>query len=295
MIELRDLSILSALARHRHFARAAQECNMSQPAFSMRIRNLEERLGLSLVRRGNRFQGLTEEGDMIVRRARRLLDEARALEQEISSCRGEVTGVLTIGVVPTATAFAAKVVNQLHQAHPRLLTRLEVTNSLAIQQQLYDGSLDAGITYADSIGGDIVSVHPLYDESYVLLAPTGMVKDFTDSISWTEIEPLPLSLLEPQMQNRRIIDRLFEEQEIRPRILSEATGFMSAMIMAREGTVATILPQTLCEALGPIEGTRALRLVDPEPVRPICLATLLRSPELTTVRVLREAVEMLDQ
>lgn len=293
MIELRDLSILSSLARHRHFARAAQDCNMSQPAFSMRIRNLEERLGLSLVRRGNRFQGLTEEGEMIVRRARRLLDESRALEQEISAFKGQVTGILQIGVVPTATAFAAKVVNALHQAHPRLVTRLEVTNAQAIQQQLYDGSLDAGITYADSIGREMVDVVPLYDESYVLMAPLAMVRDFEDTISWAELEPLPLSLLEPQMQNRRILDRLLDEQGVRPNVMSESSGFMSAMIMAREGSVATILPKALVDALGPIEGTRVLRLVEPEPARPICLATLHRTPELSTVKVLRAAIDTL--
>lgn len=69
MFEIRDLQLLSALARHRHFAKAAEECGISQPAFSMRIRNLEDRLGVSIVRRANRFQGLTEEGEMIVRRA----------------------------------------------------------------------------------------------------------------------------------------------------------------------------------------------------------------------------------
>ncbi len=293
MIELRDLKILSALARHRHFARAAQECNMSQPAFSMRIRNLEERLGLSLVRRGNRFQGLTAEGEMIVRRARRMLDEARALEQDISSARGEVTGILKLGVVPTATAFAAKVVNSLYLSHPRLLTQLEVTNSHTIQQQLYDGSLDAGITYADSIGRDMVELLPLYDESYMLLAPLHMVNDFDDTIAWAEIEHLPLSLLSPKMQNRRIVDHILEEQGLRPRVITEASGFMAALIMARGGTLATIVPRALIESLGVPEGTRALSLVDPETVKPICLATLQRNPELTSVRVLRATIDTL--
>ncbi len=288
MIELRDLKLLSTLARHKHFARAAQECGMSQPAFSMRIRNLEERLGLPLVRRGNRFQGLTEEAEMIVRRARSLLDDARALEQEISAFRGEVTGVLVIGVVPTATAYAAKVVNRLHETHPRLLARFEVTNSLAIQQGLYDGTMDAGITYADSIGRELVTVQSLYDESYVLFAPEHMVAAYGDTITWAQVGTLPLSLLEPQMQNRSILDRIFQEQGIRPDVMSESTGFMSAMIMAREGSVATILPLALIDAIGPIQGTRVLRLVDPEPSKPICLVTLDRQPELTTVKVLKE-------
>lgn len=288
MIELRDLQVLVELSRHRHFAKAAQECGMSQPAFSMRIRNLEDRLGISIVRRANRFQGLTEEGEMIVRRARDILDDARALEQEISAARGEVAGALVLGVVPTATAYAARVVDRLHQAYPLVQARIEVTTSLSIQERLYDGTIDAAVTYADSLGQDLVTVLPLYDETYVLLAPADLVADTVTQISWEAAAQLPLSLLVPDMQNRRILDRIFEEQDLKPEIVSESNGFMSSMILAREGSAATILPRALVDALGRIEGTRVLPLVGADHAKPICLAALDRTPELTTLRALRD-------
>ena len=72
--------------RHHHFAKAAEKCGISQPAFSMRIRNLEDRLGVSIVRRAIRFQGLIEEGDMILQRARSILDDTKALEQQVLGC-----------------------------------------------------------------------------------------------------------------------------------------------------------------------------------------------------------------
>jgi len=290
MIELKDLQLLTALARHRHFAKAADACNMSQPAFSMRIRSLEDKLGLSIVRRGNRFQGLTGEGQMIVDRARGILDDAKALDQEIAAARGEVTGALVIGAVPTATSYAAKLIDQLHQAHPRLLVRLEITTSLTIQQGLYDGTLDAGVTYSDSVVQENMSLLPLYDETYVLLATRDMLGTHAMSISWADAAKLPLSLLEPQMQNRRILDRIFADLDLRPEVMSESTGFMASMVMARGGSVATILPRALVEALGPIEGTLALPLVDPEPARPICLASVERQPELTTLRALKSVI-----
>ncbi|MFW8637541.1 LysR family transcriptional regulator [Cribrihabitans pelagius] len=290
MIELRDLQLLTALARHQHFAKAAQDCGMSQPAFSMRIRNLEERLEVSIVRRANRFQGLTEEGMMIVRRARSILDDAKALEQEIAAARGEVTGTLVLGVVPTATAWAARLADRLHQAHPRILARIEVTTSMAIQQRLYDGTIDAGITYGDSMGRELVTVQPLYEESYVLMAPEAMVAGRGASISWAEAAELPLSLLDQQMQNRRILDRIFADLGLKPRIVSESSGFMASIVLAREGTSATILPRALPEALGTLGGTRVLALEAPEQARPICIATLDRTPELTTLRALKEVV-----
>ena len=106
MLDLKDLQCLNALARHKHFARAANECGVSQPAFSMRIRKIEERLGASIVKRGNRFQGLTQEGEAIVRHARKIMDDVKLLEQEVRSAKGEITGALTVGVIPTALGFA---------------------------------------------------------------------------------------------------------------------------------------------------------------------------------------------
>ena len=290
MIELKDLQVLMALSRRQHFAKAAQDCGMSQPAFSMRIRNLEEKLGISIVRRANRFQGLTAEGEMIVRRARTILDDAKALEQEISAARGEVAGALILGVVPTATTYAAQVVDRVNQAYPLIQARIEVTTSLIIQQRLYDGTIDAGITYSDSLGQDLVTVHPLYDESYVLLAPENLVAGDAVGITWAEVADLPLSLLVPEMQNRRILDRIFDELGLRPEIVSESNGFMASIVLARSGSAATILPRALIDALGDLEGTRALPLTDPEQTKPICLATLDRQPELTTVSALREVV-----
>lgn len=290
VIELKDMQLLIALAHHRHFAKAAEACNMSQPAFSMRIRGLEERLGLSIVRRGNRFQGLTGEGQMIVDRARSILDGAKALEQEIHAARGEVTGALVLGVVPTATAYAGQLVARMRQAHPRVMVRIDVKSSVAIQDGLYNSTMDAGITYSDSVVRDHMRLLPLYEEAYALLAAQEMLAGGGDTISWREAAALPLSLLEPRMQNRRILDRIFAEQDLRPEIMSETNGFVASIIMARAGSVATIVPRALVDALGPIQGTEARRLVEPEPHWPICLASLERNPEMITITALREII-----
>lgn len=295
MLDLKDLQLLTALARQQHFAKAAQECGMSQPAFSMRIRNLEDRLGVSIVRRGNRFQGLTGEGELLVTRGRTLLEDARALEQEIAAARGQVTGTLDLGVVPTATSFAARLVSRLRQQHPRILTRINVMSSSSIQQRLFEGTIDGGLTYGASVEQNLVTSLPLYEERYVLLAPEALVAGLDAEISWARAAELPLGLLDPSMQNRRILDWIFAEQGVKPTVVSESNGFMSAIVMAREGELATILPQALAESLGPLEGTRVLRLVEPDQMREICLATLERQSELTTIRALKQVVDAFGQ
>ena len=288
VIELRDLQLLTALARHQHFAKAAQECGISQPAFSMRIRKIEDKLGVSIVRRANRFQGLTEEGEFLVRRARGLLEDARAIEQEFKAARGQIIGTLSLGVVPTAATYAAQLAIRLHRAHPRILTRIETASSLEIQQRMDNGTFDAGLTYQDSIGQDLAQVQVLYDESYVLLAPETMVPAGQDTITWAEAADLPLSLLEPRMQNRRILDRMFAELGLKPRIIAETNGFTASMVMAREGVAAAVVPEVLANALGDFAGTVVLPLCKPQLSKPICLATPDRHSELPIVRALRQ-------
>ena len=80
----RQLEYFVALARERHFARAASACHVSQPALSESIRKLEHELKVPLVRRGQKFEGLTPEGERLVHWARRILADCDALKQEVS-------------------------------------------------------------------------------------------------------------------------------------------------------------------------------------------------------------------
>ena len=290
MIALRDLECLIALARHRHFARAAAQCGLSQPAFSMRIRNLEDQLGTPIVRRGNRFLGLTVEGEAILARARRIIGEVRGLEEEVRAARGEVAGDLTMGTVPTASAFAAHVASWLLQAHPGIRTQIETATSLAVQQGVDDGRFDAGLTYAEGVSEDFHEVRELYAERYVLLAARTMLPGRSKRITWAEAAGLPLILLERDMQNRRIIDQVFLEVGATPEVVAETNGFMSAVVMALEGTGATVLPQVLVDALGPMPGARMLVLTEPEVEKTVALVTPRGDKSIPVVEALKQVV-----
>lgn len=229
---------------------------------------------------------------MIVQRARRILDDTKALEQQVLAAKGEITGTLILGVIPTAIAFTGRLTKRLRQAHPRIVTRIETMSATAIQHRLDEGSLDAGVTYGDSIGTDLRQVQPLYEETYVLLVPAHMT-DHDGPMPWARVADFPLSLLEPQMQNRRILDRIFTEQGLHPDVVAETSGFTASMVMAREGLAATVVPRVLVRALGNLDGTKMFPLVEPVVSKPICLATLTRDPELPTVEALRSVVTSL--
>lgn len=291
MIDLRDLECLVALARWKHFARAAQECGLSQPAFSMRIQNLEKNLNSLIVKRGNRFQQFTPEGELIVAHGRAILEKIEALEDEIKTARGDVSGSLVIGVIPTAVAQAAQAAIWLHDKHPGIRVRIISDTSLAVQQGLDDRKFDAGITYSEGVSSDLLRIDPIYDEQYVIVVPKAMAPANRDDISWAEAAELPLTLLEPAMQNRRIIDRIFEEVGARPDVAFETNGFNAAIIMAKSGVAATVVPKVLVDELNLHDGTVVRALVDPVVEKSISLVTPIRAEHRPATAALRAVIQ----
>src|SRR5262245_66364924 len=109
-MDIRQLQYLVALAREKHFTRAAKACNVTQPTLSGRIRQLEQELGVPIVERGQRFHGLTREGERVLKWAQVILDNWTSMQQEIDALRhafGALSGRLSIAVIPSALPMAA--------------------------------------------------------------------------------------------------------------------------------------------------------------------------------------------
>jgi len=278
MIDLRDMQLLVALARHRHFARAAETCGISQPAFSGRIRNMERDFGVPLVQRGNRFLGLTAEGEVVLRWSRKMLSDAEGLRQEIAALKGTLTGRLAIGAVPTALSFIAQVPAALRARHPDLRLEIISASSTAIRRGLEDFSLDAGVTYISGGADPGFRATPLYDETYVLLSPPALAPRATGTATWAEAATLPLCLLTRDMNNRRIIDAVFAGVGAVPRPVMETNAFTAAFSQVASGAAATIAPVKLADSLPLAPGTVRLDLVEPQARHAIGLITAERDP-----------------
>ncbi|MEL7090536.1 MAG: LysR family transcriptional regulator [Pseudomonadota bacterium] len=281
------MEFLTALARRKHFARAAEDCGVSQPAFSMRLRKIEEGLGVALVKRGNRFQGFTSEGEAMLRHAHKIMDDLKIMEQDIRSATGEITGSLSVGIIPTAVIYAARAINRLRVRHPGITARLHTASSLAVQQGVDSGQFDAGFTYGEGLTTHLHQIDPVYDERYLLLVPDQMRPDANDTITWEQAAELPLCLLEPTMQNRRIIDKVFRDQGLAPQIIAASSGFLASVVLAGEGAAATIVPEHMVDLFGPMSGVQALKLVEPALDMQVCLFTRSRDLTLPTVDALR--------
>ena len=288
MTDLRDMQLLAALARHKHFARAADECGISQPAFSARIRNLEGSLQTPIVRRGNRFMGFTQEGEIVLKWAHKLLADADGLRQDIQHAKGELSGKLRIGVVPTALAYVARLPAQLRAAHPDMAVHIISLTSQQIARGIEDFTLDAGITYLDEDLPTSVHVDHIYEEQYVLLCPPKLAPRKTGEATWAEAADVPLSLLTSDMRNRRIIDEVFQSIGLSPEPVMETNAFTAALAQVATGTAATIATKLLADGLPVGKGTVRLPLVDPVVTKPIGLVVAERDPMPPAVLALRK-------
>ena len=290
MMDLRDMQLLAALSRKRHFARAAEECNISQPAFSARIRNLEIEVGAPIVKRGNRFMGFTREGEIVLKWAHQLLSDAEGMRQEVEAAKGELSGRLLIGAVPTALTYAAKNLDKLREQHPGLVIEIHSESSTEIWIGLESFTLDAGITYLEEGMPRSLNTRTLYDERYVLLAPKGLAPRISGTATWAEAAALPLCLLTRNMRNRQILNEVFDGIDATPNIIMETNAITAALVQVENGTAATIAPLTLAENRHFSENVISLELVEPDVSMPICLAVIEREPTLPALAALARSL-----
>ncbi len=298
-MNIRHLRYFVALARERHHARAAASCHVTQPTLSEAIRQLERELAVPLVyREGQRFGGLTAEGERALEWARRILADQEALEQELAEMRVGLTGDLHFGVVPAAMPAAPWVTSAFCRSHPLVTLKVLSLSSIEIQRGLDAAELDAGLTYLDNEPLHNVRAYPLYGERYLLLTPAGARFDELTVVTWREAARLPLCLLTPNMQHRRIIDSLFVAGSAgKPRVSVETDSMVALFAYVRSGEWSSVIPHTFLTLLGQdagLEGLRAIPLSEPESIHTVGLVVGQRDPLPPLARALLKSARHSD-
>ena len=277
------LELLLALARERHFGRAAESCGVTQPTMSTGLKQLEEILGVMLVHRGSRFVGFTPEGERALDWARRIVSDTRAMRQDINSFKGNLSGELRIAAIPTVLGMVASLTTPFRARHPDVRFRVVSCTSSDVLGLLENLEVDAGLTYIENEPVGKVRTIPLYRESYRLLtAPDGQFGD-RESVTWKEVGQVPLCLLTPDMQNRRIIDRALREAgtEALPTLTSNSIIVLYTHV--KTGRWSSVMPAKLADTLGLSDAVRAIPIVEPKVDYSIGLVVSPRDP-LTPLR-----------
>src|SRR5712691_10288748 len=197
-----------ALARERHFGKAAETCGVTQPTLSAGIKQLESQFGVLLVQRGSRFIGFTPEGERTLDWARRIVGDTRAMREEIKALKEGLVGRLRIAAIPTTLAMVAALTTPYRARHPDVRFTIFSKNSIEVLGLLENLEVDAGLTYLDNEPLGRVQTVPLYSEEYRLLTSPDSPLGQRDQVTWAEVGKMPLCLLTPDMQNRRIVEEL---------------------------------------------------------------------------------------
>lgn len=275
---LRQLEYLAALAREKHFGRAARACNVSQPTLSAAIRQLEEDLGAPIVERGRRFHGLTAQGRAALDHAHRILAETQSLRTTLEEMDKGLSGRLRLGAVPTALPLVSSITGPFYARYPGVTVTVLSLTSQEIQAGIDEFELDAGLTYLDNEPLSHVRAQRIYVEEYMFLTPLSGPYGQRRRIAWKEAAKAPLCLLTGDMQNRRIIDGIFRSVDAQPRPAVETNSIFNLVSHVNVGPWSAIVPKQLLQFFGIPAKTRALELVEPTARRTLGLIISDREP-----------------
>ncbi len=285
---------LIALAREKHFGRAAAACHVSPSTLSAAIRDLETELGVAVVERGKQFAGLTPEGRSVVEYAQRMAASAEGLKQELATLRDGLTGRLRLGVIPTALTVVAALTASFARRHSLVTAEVLSLATDEILARLRRFELDAGIVYVESAQAAGFSVVPVWRERHVLL--TGADGRFAgrETVRWAEAASVPLCLLTPDMQNRKTIDGVFAKvmrsgisgngAGVAPML--ETNSIISILAHVGSGHWSSIVPRSVLEQIGTPPRVIAIELVEPSVDWATGLVTLAREPQAPMVAAL---------
>ncbi len=283
---IRQFEYLAALARERHFARAATTCHVTQSTLSAGIKHLEDSLGVLIVARNRRFVGFTDQGERVLFWAHHFLADYTTLRQELGQVAGDLIGKVTVGVIPTAEPVAPLLTVALAARHPHVRIIVRSLSSMEILRGLSDFTLDVGLTYLDHQPPHLVHAIPVYRESYMLVTSKTGPLSRRKTVRWGEAAALPLCLLTPDMENRRIIDKQFRLAHAEARTSLETNSLDTLWFHLHSGPWSSILPHVFLPHLKNDDKLIGIPLVEPDASSLIGLVAAQREPISPVVKVL---------
>ena len=291
---LTELRYLVALARERHFGRAAEVCHVSQPTLSAAIRKLEDHLGLTLFERRPREVRVVPEAEPIIAQAQRVLEQVDAMEQMAHHHRDQLSAPLRVGAIFTVAPYLLPVIiPEIRRTAPDMPLFIEENYTHVLRGKLDRGELDAIIVALPFSGGGLVRAS-MYDESFSVLLPADH--------PWTEQEEIrPEQLLDETLlllgEGHCFRDQVLElcpaitSERQKNLVQIEGGSLETLRHMVASGLGITVLPDSALHGNGYEAGTFAIRpFVPPTPSRTIALVWRDSFPRPRAIEVVRQAV-----
>lgn len=300
---LTELRYIVAVARERHFGRAAEACFVSQPTLSVAVRKLETELGVTLFERATNEVSLTPLGERIVEQAQRVLEEAAAIKRLAAQGKDPLAGPLRLGAIYTIGPYLLpRLIPALHKRAPKMPLLIEESFTATLSERLKRGELDAIVISLPFAEPGVVT-QALYDEPFVVAMPAAH--------AWSKRKSVPAGLLAAENLLLLGSGHCFRDQVMKvcPALnrtvdsggmqkTLEGSSLETIRHMVASGAGVTVLP---CSSANPLNLERresrllALRpFAAPAPSRRVALAWRRSFPRPEAIAALREAVQACD-
>jgi DNA-binding transcriptional LysR family regulator len=225
------------------------------------------------------------------------------LKQEIDALKHGLSGHIRIAAIPTALGMVSVLTTPMHTKHQNVQFTVLSRTSVSVLGMLENLEIDAGLTYLDNEPLGRVNAVPLYQEEYRLIISADMKLGDREKVTWAEVGKIPLCLLTPDMQNRRIIDGLLKDAGVDPSPTLQSNSMIVLFAHVRTGQWASIMPQRLADTLGLTDRVRAIPIVEPvathtvglvvphrEPMTPLVAALVSEAKKISTALLGEKAV-----
>jgi DNA-binding transcriptional LysR family regulator len=257
-MELRRLRYFEAVARHRHFTRAADELHVAQSALSHQVQQLEAELGVELLNRTTRSVEPTEAGLLVAARARVILSETQALSEEIDELRGLIRGRVTVG----ALLFGGELdipalLANFTDTYPSVEVGLREGTAQRMIDGLEDGSVDLAFVLETRPPEAFDRLALSSEELAVVMSPGHSLAD-SKPMRITALAGERLIGFEHGSSVRQLVDEAFERAGIAPQVALEGNDLALVRALVAEGLGLAILPRTFAELPGPRVALRPL-------------------------------------
>lgn len=292
---LTELKYLVAVAREKHFGRAAEACFVSQPTLSVAIKKLEEELDLRVFERGTNEVSVTPLGEQIVRQAQAVLEQAQAIKEIARLGKDPVAGPLRLGIIYTIGPYLLPdVVRQAIERVPQMPLLIQENFTARLLEMLRTGELDCAIM-AEPFPDTGLAVAPLYDEPFAVAVPKGHPLARRRQVSAEELKDETMLLLGTGHCFR---DHVLEVCPEYARFSSDAAGIRKSFegssletikYMVASGMGVTVVPQ-LSVPKEPQPHVRYIPFAAPAPSRRVVLAWRRTFPRYEAIAALRNAI-----
>lgn len=296
-MNLSELRYVVALARSRHFGKAAEACFVSQPTLSVAVKKLESELGVKIFERGSQRVQVTPVGERIVERAQHALEAVEAVRQTAEAGQNQLVGPLRVGAIYTVGPYLyPDLITHLQQLAPEMPLMVEENYTAVLSERLKRGELDVIIISLPFNESNILTT-PIYDEPFVVLLPASHPLNARQKISSRNLEGETILLLgSGHCFREQVIDacpacapRPPGQGNLGDTI--EGGSLETIRHMVASGMGITVLP---CTAAGVDRYAQRLlsirRFSGPVPTRRIALAWRATFPRPKVIDALRAAV-----